>query len=173
MLVIRSLHLAAQIAIAGTSGASPEPQPSSSGWGPGRNQIGLEAGILSGGVSYARRVGAGRLALGGGLWYAWEPEHSFNRNVWETFSVTGFARYWLPPVVQLEAGPALVRYLWSDDCSDCTGTFGGLRMAARAGYRHLFIGPALWLGWAADRNNPSQFGAILDLQLTVAFGWGR
>jgi len=140
---------------------------------PKRNQVALGVGILSGEVSYARRIGEKRLSLGGGVWYAWEPPHSFAHDVWEPFGGFGVVRYRFTPYFQTEAGPAYLRYLWADDCSSCTGTFAGLRAAARVGYRFVFFGPSAWVGWASDDRNGSQLGIIFDLQLSLNLGWGQ
>jgi hypothetical protein len=170
---VRGRFFEVQLALAIAAGASAEAQSPPSHWTPGRNQIGLDGGVLSGGVSFARRLGPSRFGLGGGIWYAWEPKHDFDRNVWETGSVHGFVRYWLPPVLQIEAGPAVLQYVWSDDCSDCNGSFAGVRLAGKAGYRYVFVGPAVWIGWVSDRRYGSQFGTIIDLQITITIGFGR
>jgi hypothetical protein len=140
---------------------------------PRRNQVALGVGISSGEVSYARRIGENRLSLGGGIWLAWEPPHSFDHDVWQPLGVAGVVRYHFSPYVQTEAGPAYLTYLGADDCSSCSGTLVGLRAAARAGYRFLFVGPSAWIGWSGDQQNSSQFGAIFDLQIIVNRGWGR
>jgi len=138
-----------------------------------RNQVALEVGIISVGLSYARRVGGGPLSIGAGLWGAWEPAHTFDRTVWEPVGFVVFARYSRPPWLQVDLGPGLLTYVWADDCSECSGTFVGVRFAARLGYRFVFLGPEVWVGSASDRPNGAEFGAMVGAQLRFVVGWGR
>jgi hypothetical protein len=138
---------------------------------PARNEFALEAGILSGGVSYARRVGQTPLSVGAGVWGAWEPPNSFDRNVWEPIGITVFGRYRPAPWLLTDVGLAGARYLWADDCSECTGTFVGLRSVALVGYRWVFIGPELSLGTVSDERHGSDFGAMWGVQGRVVLGW--
>jgi hypothetical protein len=138
-----------------------------------RNQVALEVGIISVGVSYARRVGAGPLSIGAGLWGAGAPANTFDRNVWDPVGIVVFARYSRPPWLQVDLGPGLLTYVWTDDCSECSGTFVGLRFAARLGYRFVFLGPEVWVGSASDRPNGAEFGAMVGAQLRFVVGWGR
>lgn len=140
-----------------------------------RNQIALDSGgRLNHSLSYARRVGNTNLSIGGGLGFAWELNtHSFERNIWEALHVTIFGRYQLPPVLQVDVGPILFAYVWTDDCSECAGTFVGLHTVALVGYRYLFFGPWIRVGWADDNRHGSEFGSIWGLQTRLAIPWGQ
>jgi hypothetical protein len=138
-----------------------------------RHQVGVEVGILSGGLSYARRLADTRFSVGAGLWGAWEPASEFDRNVWEPFGAIAFARASPSRWIQADLGVAVLRYLWADDCSECTGTFVGLRFAARIGYRFIHIGPDAWVGSVSDERYGSDFGALFDIALRATIGWGR
>ena len=48
--------------------------------------------------------------------------------------------------VQLELGPSLLRYRWADVCSECTGTFAGVRAVTIVGQGIFSMGPPLRLG---------------------------
>jgi hypothetical protein len=138
-----------------------------------RNQFALGVGIYSGEISYARRLGESPLSVGAGLWGAWEPPNSFNRNVWEPLGLAVFGR--LRPLSWLhsDVGLAGARYLWADDCSECSGTFVGVRSAVLAGCRILAIGPEVALGRVSDERYGADFGAMWGVQARLMLGWGR
>jgi hypothetical protein len=138
----------------------------------GRNQLALDVGILSGGVSYARRIGDSPLSVGASVWGAWEPPNSFDHNVWEPIGLTVFGRYRPAPWLHADVGVAGARYLYADDCSDCTGTFVGLRTTAFVGYRWIFVGPELSVGSVNDEEHGSDFGTMWGVQARFVFGWG-
>lgn len=140
---------------------------------PARNEVALEVGIVSGGLSYARRIGDTPLSVGAGVWGAWEPPNSFDRDVWEPLGLTVFGRYRPAPWLLTDVGLTGARYLSADDCSECTGTFVGLRSVALVGYRWVFVGPELSIGRVSDDRNGSDFGAIWGVQGRVMLGWGR
>jgi hypothetical protein len=138
-----------------------------------RNQIAVELGVLTAGLSYARRLGATPLSLGVGVWGAWEPPNTFDRNVWEPLGIHVFGRYRPTPRLHTDIGVAAARYVWADDCSGCSGTFVGLRSALLAGYRFMFIGPELSVGRASDDQHGSDFGVIWGAQVRFILGWER
>lgn len=138
-----------------------------------RYEIAVDIGILAGGLSYARRVGDTPLSLGAGLRGAWEPPNSFARNVWEPLGVVVFGRYRPTSWFHTDVGLTLARYVWADDCSECAGTFVGLRSAVLAGYRFVFIGPEVSMGRARDDRHGSDFGVIWGAQLRFILGWGE
>lgn len=139
-----------------------------------RNEVTVGAGVLSGEVTYARRVGAGPVSVGVGAWGAWEPPTTFDRDVWEPLGVSVFARVRPAPWVHVDAGPAAARYLRADDCSGtCGGSFVGARAVAMAGYRWIFVGPEVAVGRVSDDRNEPDFGAIFGGQLRVVLGWGK
>jgi hypothetical protein len=92
-----------------------------------KNHFSVDVGLLQGGLSYARRLGHGQFSIGGGVWGAWEPWSSFEGSVFEPLGAELFVRAHPSRAVQLELGPSLLRYRWADDCSECTGTFTGVR----------------------------------------------
>jgi|SRR3972149_2662190 len=138
-----------------------------------RNQVTLDAGLLSLGLAYARRIGAGPWSLGAGLWWAWEPRITFKQNIYEPLGAEFFARYQPLPLVQLEAGPSVARYFWADDCGECTGTFVGGRASALIGYRVVFLGPSVRFGRANGGADRLETGLIWVIQARLALGWGR
>ena len=139
-----------------------------------RNELAVDVGILSGGVSYARRVGDSPLSVGAGVLGAWEPPNSFDRNVWEPLGFTLFGRYRPAPWLHTDVGLAGARYLWADDCSsECTGTFVGVRSSVLVGYRWFFIGPEISVGSVNDGRHGSDFGAMWGVQARVIYAWGR
>lgn len=141
----------------------------------GKNQITLDVGgrfIHS--LSYARRVGDTNLSVGGGLGFGWElNSHNFERNIWDALHIVVFGRYQPSQALQVDLGPTLLRYVWTDDCSECTGTFVGLHLVAVAGYRYVFVGPWVRIGFADDRRYGSEFGSIWGLQARLFLHWGR
>ena len=137
-----------------------------------RNQLALEAGFLSLGVNYARRIGETPWSVGAGAWGAWEPPNTFEGNFFEPIGVNVFGRYHAAPWLHADLGVTAARYLWADDCSDCNGSFVGARSAALVGYRWIFVGPELSAGWASDDRNGSQFGVVFGGQVRLVLGWG-
>lgn len=139
-----------------------------------KNQISLEAGgILIYNLAYARRFKNTNWSVGGGVGFGWELNwNSLERNIWNAINVTGFVRYQYSKMLQVETGPTLLGYTWTDDCSECNGTFVGLQSAAMIGYKFVFLGPGLWTGWANDDKYGSEFGAIWILQLRLVIPWG-
>ena len=138
-----------------------------------RHQLSLDAGYLSAGLAYARRIGSSRTSLGGGLWWAWEPRTTFDQNIYEPLGGELFVRYQPLPLVQVEAGPSVLRYFWTDDCGECTGTFLGGRATALLGYRVVFLGASVRMGHAAGGPTRSEFGLIWNLHVRLALGFGR
>ncbi len=140
-----------------------------------KNQIALDVGgelIYS--LSYVRRVGGTNLSLGGRLGFGWEfNSHSFDRNIWEAPHVEIFARYQPFQGLQLDSGPTLMSYIYTDDCSECTGTFLGIYLAAGVGYGPLFVGPWVRIGSADDRRHGSEFGTIWSIHVRLALSWGK
>ena len=148
-----------------------------SDWGPTRGAIGkhhfaLDVGWLEGGLSYAHRIGRGRYALGGRIWAAWEPWSSFAANVWEPIGGEIFVRYHPSDEVQLELGPSLLRYLWADDCSGCSGTFVGAHMAAMAGRGIFSLGPTVRFGMLNGAPSGSEVGFLFGFQGRLRFSGG-
>jgi len=138
-----------------------------------RDQLSLGVGIVAGEVTYARRIGAGPLSVGVGAWGAWEPPNSFGHSVFEPLGIEVFGRYRAAPWLHADVGPTLARYQSADDCSDCSGTFAGVRTAVLVGHDFLFVGPELAAGWASDPTHDSEFGVIWGAQVRLVFGWGR
>ena len=134
-----------------------------------QQQLTLDIGVLSGGLTFAARAPEKRLGVGVGVWAAWSPASTFDRNVFEPRGLAVFVRAWFPTGFQVDAGPALLRYQYSDDCSQCTGTFFGLRLSGRAG-RRISVGPDLWMGVARDSPNGSDLGVLVDFQVRVTLG---
>jgi hypothetical protein len=138
-----------------------------------RSEVALELGVYSGGLSYARRVGTGPVSLGAGVWGAWEPASSFGRNVWEPFGVVAFARFRPLAWAHADAGLTAGRYLWADDCSECTGTLVGARSALLLGRGALWIGPELVVARASDARHGAELGVLGGVQARLLVGWGR
>jgi hypothetical protein len=133
-------------------------------------EVALDIGWFSGMISYAREV-ADPLSIGIGLWGAWEPPNSFDRNVWEPIGVAVFGRYRWTPWFHADLGIAAARYLWADDCSECAGVFAGVRSAAFVGHRFVFAGPDISFGVAHDDRHGSDLGAMLGGQIRVVLRW--
>jgi hypothetical protein len=136
-----------------------------------KNQISLDVGLIQGGVSYARRVGAGPFSVGGGLWGGWEPWNSFRGNVWEPMGAELFVRAHPSNDVHLELGPSVLRYYWADDCSGCTGTFLGLRAAAMVGKGIFSLGPTARIGRTTGDPAGDETGIIWGIQARLLFSW--
>lgn len=139
--------------------------------GVSRYQFAVDVGVISLGLSYAQRVRETRVSVGAGVWVAWEPANTFDRNVFEPRGVVVFARASYPRVVQIDMGVGLLRYAYGDDCSKCGGTFAGLRLGAHVGGRKLLFGPDLWIGAVSDAGHGSDLGFLLDLQFRLMLGW--
>ena len=137
-----------------------------------RNQLALEAGFLSLGLNYARRIGETPWSVGACVWGAWEPPSTFEGSFFEPVGAVVFGRYRAAPWLHADVGVTAARYLWADDCSDCSGSFMGARSAALVGYRWIFVGPELSAGWASDGRNGSQFGLFFGGQVRLVLGWG-
>ena len=137
-----------------------------------RNQVSLDVGILAGEIAYARRIGETPLSVGAGAWGAWEPPNSFGHPVFEPLGIVVFGRYRAAPWLHADVGPTLARYQSADDCSDCSGTFAGVRSALLVGHGILFVGPELSAGWASDDRFGSEFGVLWGAQVRLVFGWG-
>ena len=148
------------------------PVTASAGGVEGRNQLALEAGFLSLGLNYARRIGATPWSVGAGVWGSWEPPSTFEGSFFEPVGVVAFGRYRAAPWLHADLGLTAARYAWADDCSECSGSFVGARSAALVGYRWIFIGPELSAGWASDDHNGSQFGMFFGGQVRLVLGWG-
>jgi hypothetical protein len=84
-----------------------------------------------------------------------------------------FARLQPSQGLQVEIGPTILRYFWADDCSECSGALIGLRSVAVVGYRFVFAGPTVVLGWARDNRNGTEFGAVYGVQVRFVLAWGR
>jgi hypothetical protein len=138
-----------------------------------RNQFSVDVGVLQGGLSYARRLGQGPFSIGGGVWAAWEPWSTFEGDVWEPLGVELFVRAQPSRDVQLELGPSLLRYHWADDCSECTGTFAGVRAAAMVGRGIFALGPTLRLGRATGDPAGDELGLLFGIQGRLLFSWGE
>jgi hypothetical protein len=138
---------------------------------PNKNQFSLDIGVLQGGLSYARRLGQKNLSLGGGVWGAWEPWSTFESNVWEPLGVELFLRAHPSRDVHLEAGPSLLRYYWADDCSECTGTFVGIRAAAMAGQGIFSLGPTARVGRLTGAPGGNETGLLFGFQARLLFSW--
>jgi hypothetical protein len=134
---------------------------------PNRHEIALEIGYVAGGVSYAQRVGETPFSVGAGAWGAWEPANTFEEDFYEPLGVVVFGRYhgnlWAA-----DLGLTAARYLSADDCSDCSGTFYGVRSVVLLGRGAFYIGPELSAGW-----NGSEFGVVGGAQVRFVYGWGR
>ncbi len=133
-------------------------------------QLALDIGILSAGLSYAQHAPRSHVGFGAGVWVAWQPPSTFNRNVFEPRGVAVFARVSRVPGVQIDAGLGLLRYQYGDDCSRCSGTLVGLRLGAHLGSRHVLFGPDVWVGVANDSSHGSNLGLLLDLQVRLVTG---
>jgi len=68
---------------------------------------------------------------------------------------------------------SVLRYFWTDDCGECTGTFLGGRATALLGYRVVFLGASVRMGHAAGGPTRSEFGLIWNLHVRLALGFGR
>jgi hypothetical protein len=138
----------------------------------GRSQVALEIGFLSAGISYARRVGDTPFSVGAGVWGAWEPPNTFDRPVFEPTGVAVFGRYRPAPWLHADVGLTSARYLWADDCHECSGMFTGVRSAVLVGRGMVFVGPELSAGWASDDRHGSELGVLWGGQLRLVLGWG-
>ncbi len=137
------------------------------------NQLSVDVGLLQGGISYASRLGEGRFSLGGGLWGGWEPWNSFRGNIYEPMGAELFVRMHPSREVHLEMGPSVLRYRWADDCSECTGTFYGLRAAAMVGRGIFSLGPTARLGRTTGSPAGAETGIIWGIQARLLFSWGE
>ena len=138
----------------------------------GKNQFAFDVGVVQGGLSYARRVGP-KLSIGGAVWGAWEPWNSFESTFVEPLGVELFVRAHPSREVHLEVGPSLLRYASADDCSECTGTFTGIRAAAMVGTGIFSLGPAVRFGRITGGTSGSEMGVIWGIQARLLFAWGE
>jgi hypothetical protein len=138
-----------------------------------KNHFSVDVGLLQGGLSYARRVGHGPFSVGGGVWGAWEPWNSFEGSVSQPLGAELFVRAQPSRAVQLELGPSLLRYRWADDCSECTGTFAGLRAAAMVGQGVFSLGPTLRVGRLTGDPAGGETGILWGIQGRLSFSWGE
>jgi hypothetical protein len=138
-----------------------------------KNHFSVDVGPLQGGLSYARRVGAGPFSIGGGVWGAWDPWSSFEGSVFQPLGAELFVRAHPSRAVQLELGPSLLRYLWADDCSECTGTFNGVRAAAMVGKGIFSLGPTVRLGRVTGHPAGGETGILWGIQARLLFSWGE
>ena len=135
-------------------------------------QLAIELGVLSGGLSYARRLGSSRFLLGLGLWGAWEPPTTVEQPVLEPVGAVLFARYQPSTWLMADVGPAALTYRTSDDCSTCSATFLGARVALMVGYRFIFVGPDIAVGSFSSSGRGSEFGMMYGAQLRFVIGGG-
>ena len=140
-----------------------------------KNQIGIDiGGYYDFSLNYSRRIVNSNFSVGGGFGFAFElNDHSFDRNIWEAGHIIIFARYQYSDFVQIDAGPTFLGYLYADDCNECSGSFVGFQTSASFGYKFVFVGPNVRLGWADDNKHGTAFGIIWNLQLRIIVGWGR
>ena len=138
-----------------------------------KNHFSVDVGLLQGGLSYARRVGRGPFSIGGGVWGAWEPWSSFEGSVFQPLGAELFVRAQPSRAVQLELGPSLLRYLWADDCSECTGTFTGVRAAAMVGQGIFLLGPTVRLGRVTGHPAGGETGILWGIQGRLLFSSGE
>jgi hypothetical protein len=138
-----------------------------------KHHFSVDVGLLQAGLSYARRVGHGPFSIGGGIWGAWEPWNSFEESVLEPLGAELFVRAHPSRAVQLELGPSLLRYKWADDCSECTGTFAGVRAAAMVGQRIFALGPTVRLGRITGHPAGGETGILWGIQARLSFSWGE
>jgi hypothetical protein len=138
----------------------------------GKHQFALDIGVLEGGLSYAHRIGNGRCALGGRFAAAWEPWNSFEANVFEPMGGELFLRYHPNGEVQLELGPSVLRYLWADDCSGCSGTFAGAYVSAMVGKGIFSLGPTARFGVLTGAPSGNEVGILWGLQGRLRFAAG-
>jgi hypothetical protein len=137
-----------------------------------KNQFAVDIGPLQAGLTYARRIGHGPLSIGAGVWGAWEPWSSFEGNIFEPLGADLFIRAHPWRTVQLELGPSLLRYYWADDCSECTGTFAGVRAAAMVGRGIFALGPVVRLGRVTGNPAGAETGILWGVQGRLLFSWG-
>jgi hypothetical protein len=138
-----------------------------------RNHLGIDVGMLQGGLSYARRVGQSKLSVGGGIWGAWEPWNSFESPVLEAAGVELFLRAHPSPDAHFEVGPSLLRYQWADDCSECSATLTGIRAAGMVGKGVFSLGPTVRLGYVTGTPSGNEIGVLWGLQFRLLFSWGE
>ena len=138
----------------------------------GKHQIALDIGVLEGGLSYARRIGSGRFALGGRLSAAWEPWNSFEASVFQPMGGELFLRYHPTRELQLELGPSVLRYNWADDCSECSGTFAGVYVSAMVGKGIFSLGPTARVGALTGAPSGNEMGMLWGFQARLRFMGG-
>jgi hypothetical protein len=140
---------------------------------PRPNQLSIDIGPLEGGLTYVHRLGRGPFSLGGGMWVAWEPQSTFEQEILNVRGAEVIVRLQAHKAVQFELGPSVLKYDYADDCSECTGTFFGLRAAAMVGHGAFWVGPTARLGVLPDSPQDFESGALLGLQGRLLFSWGK
>jgi hypothetical protein len=138
-----------------------------------KNHFSVDVGPLQAGLSYARRVGQGPFSIGGGVWGAWDPWNSFEGSVFQPMGAELFVRAHPSRAAQFELGPSLLRYHWADDCSECTGTFAGVRAAAMVGQGIFSLGPTIRLGRITGHPSGGETGILWGIQARLLFSWGE
>jgi hypothetical protein len=175
-MIVRLLSLASAFAVmTATSGlAQGHSARGSPLTGPAikNNHLALDVGLLQVGLSYGRRIGHGRLSMGAGVWGAWEPWNSVEKSVFEPVGGELFARFHPSDAAHLEIGPSLLRYLWADDCSECTGTFVGVHAAAMVGKGVISLGPTIRFGALTGGPSGTETGILWGIQGRLLFSWG-
>jgi hypothetical protein len=146
------------------------PAGAQQGWNR-KNQVSLDVGPLEGGLSYARRLGQGPWSVGAGVWAGWEPWNTFESHFWEPRGVHLFLRARPSREVQLELGPSVLRYQWADDCSECSGTFVGVRASALVGRGIFALGPLIQLGRSSGSPAGAEAGLLWGIQGRLLFSW--
>ena len=140
-----------------------------------KNQVALDVrGRLVHSFNYARRLGDSKLSFGGALGFGRELTRlTFTENIWDAAHVDLFIRYQFSNSEQFDFGPTLMRYVWTDDCSDCTGTFVGVYSSASIGHKFIFGGLWTRIGFVDDNRHGFKLGAIVGMQIRLALNWGK
>jgi hypothetical protein len=106
------------------------------------------------------------------VWAAWEPWNTFEQNVLEPMGGELFVRFHPSDDVHLELGPSLLRYHWTDDCSECTGTFAGIHAAAMVGKGVFSLGPTAKFGVLSGGPSGNEAGMLWGFQGRLMFSGG-
>jgi hypothetical protein len=83
-----------------------------------------------------------------------------------------FVRYEPNREVQLELGPSVLRYLWADDCSECSGTFAGAYASAMVGKGFFSLGPTARFGVLTGAPSGNEAGILWGFQGRLRFTGG-
>jgi hypothetical protein len=135
------------------------------------NEVTLDIGVLTGGVTYAHRLGRGPLSIGGGVWAAYEPWSSFEQNVFNAAGAALLLRLHAHELAHLEVGPTILRYSRDDDCSSCGGTFLGGHGSVMVGKGAFWVGPTARVGRLSGGGD-GQVGVLWGVQGRLLFSWG-